>query len=396
MANQINRKGIAVKNEKHSPVMEILARAWNASMKATGHSYTRLNGGMRVIMGALIEADTMRQILFWLWDHGNATTRRCTPRLWKCCEVWRRGLSARRSTLWPQRKRWTGFWLKWPVPRSGCVVRGRTYAQGSTVSPYLAAHLCLLADAAGYRASCYTWQPKPGKVGDRQIKTARLLYCMYFYPYQEKRRGHPTRMEHEGITYSLRPIKVVERIPYEGDVWNISVAGNPSFMTRVGISHNTEKPVELAARAIEYSSLAGENILDLFGGSGSTLIAAEQIGRKAYLMELDMPYCDVIVARYEKFTGKRAVRIPNHPSEGAGIGHPASWVAQIRVRTVPVDQIGVKTRSGASWWRFSYFFRPDSCLILPIWRKSQTRADICQSRIIWQNTRISPCNGFPS
>jgi DNA modification methylase len=66
----------------------------------------------------------------------------------------------------------------------------------------------------------------------------------------------------------------------------------------------------LAQRAIEYSSKRGENILDLFGGSGSTLIAAEQTGRKAFLMEIDPLYCDVIVQRYENFTGKKAER-PN-------------------------------------------------------------------------------------
>jgi DNA modification methylase len=72
--------------------------------------------------------------------------------------------------------------------------------------------------------------------------------------------------------------------------------------------HLTEKPVELAARALEYSSKPGENVLDLFGGSGSTLIAAEQTGRKAFLMELDPLYADVIVQRYETFTGKKAER----------------------------------------------------------------------------------------
>ena len=72
--------------------------------------------------------------------------------------------------------------------------------------------------------------------------------------------------------------------------------------------HLTEKPVELAGRAIEYSSRPGENVLDLFGGSGSTLIAAEQAGRRAFLMELDPPYCDVIVPRYEQFTGQKAER----------------------------------------------------------------------------------------
>jgi DNA modification methylase len=70
--------------------------------------------------------------------------------------------------------------------------------------------------------------------------------------------------------------------------------------------HLTEKPVELAVRAMQYSLRPGEHVLDLFGGSGSTLIGAEQTGRRAYLMELDPLYCDVIVERWEKFTGKKA------------------------------------------------------------------------------------------
>lgn len=84
------------------------------------------------------------------------------------------------------------------------------------------------------------------------------------------------------------------------DLWAIKKV-NPTKMV-----HLTEKPAELAARAMQYSSRPGENVLDLFGGSGSTLIAAEQTGRKAFLMELDPLYCDVIVERFEKFTGKKA------------------------------------------------------------------------------------------
>ncbi len=87
------------------------------------------------------------------------------------------------------------------------------------------------------------------------------------------------------------------------DVWSVKKV-NPQSMV-----HLTEKPVELAVRAIQYSSLAGENVLDLFGGSGSTLIGCEQTGRKAHLMEIDPLYCDVIVQRWEKFTGKKAERI---------------------------------------------------------------------------------------
>ncbi len=87
------------------------------------------------------------------------------------------------------------------------------------------------------------------------------------------------------------------------DLWRVKKV-NPQSMI-----HLTEKPVELAVRAIQYSSLPGENVLDLFGGSGSTLIAAEQTGRRAFVMELDCLYADVIVQRWERFTGRKAQRI---------------------------------------------------------------------------------------
>jgi len=87
------------------------------------------------------------------------------------------------------------------------------------------------------------------------------------------------------------------------DVWSVKKV-NPQRMV-----HLTEKPVELAVRAMQYSSRAGENVLDLFGGSGSTLIGAEQTGRRAFLMELDPLYCDVIVQRWEKFSGRKAERV---------------------------------------------------------------------------------------
>ena len=87
------------------------------------------------------------------------------------------------------------------------------------------------------------------------------------------------------------------------DLWQVKKV-NPQAMC-----HLTEKPVELAVRAMQYSSRQGENVLDLFGGSGSTLIAAEQTGRKAFLMELDPLYADVIVQRFENFTGKKTERI---------------------------------------------------------------------------------------
>jgi DNA modification methylase len=67
------------------------------------------------------------------------------------------------------------------------------------------------------------------------------------------------------------------------------------------------KPVELIERALLNSSKAGDLIADLFGGSGSTLIACERRGRKARLMELDPKYADVVVQRWQEHTGKQAV-----------------------------------------------------------------------------------------
>lgn len=71
--------------------------------------------------------------------------------------------------------------------------------------------------------------------------------------------------------------------------------------------HATPKPIALCSRAIKSSSRERETILDVFGGSGSTLIACEQLNRKCYTMELDEHYCDVIITRWENLTGKKAV-----------------------------------------------------------------------------------------
>jgi DNA modification methylase len=85
------------------------------------------------------------------------------------------------------------------------------------------------------------------------------------------------------------------------DVWEIP-------RPRKSEEHPTMKPVALVARALDHSSKAGDCVLDLFLGSGTTLIAAEQLGRVCYGLELDPAYCDVIVKRWETFTGKEASR----------------------------------------------------------------------------------------
>jgi DNA modification methylase len=99
----------------------------------------------------------------------------------------------------------------------------------------------------------------------------------------------------EGAAHYFNP-----EITNATDVWAIKK------VTPAAMQHLTEKPVELAELAMTYSSRRGENVLDLFGGSGSTLIAAERMGRKAFLMEIDPAYCDVIVQRFQDHTGRKA------------------------------------------------------------------------------------------
>ena len=107
--------------------------------------------------------------------------------------------------------------------------------------------------------------------------------------------GNGYRHQHE---FCLFNGKIDQEIKNESDLWNIKKDTN--------YVHPTQKPVALSVRAFG-NHVKLLNVLDLFGGSGSTLIGAEQTGRNAYLMELDPKYCDVIVKRWEDFTGKKAV-----------------------------------------------------------------------------------------
>ena len=88
-----------------------------------------------------------------------------------------------------------------------------------------------------------------------------------------------------------------------GSVWSIPKDSANEY------AHPTQKPVKLSEFAIRNTTERGETVLDLFGGSGSTLIACEQLDRKCCMMELDPRYCDVIIKRWEQFTGEKAVLI---------------------------------------------------------------------------------------
>ena len=73
--------------------------------------------------------------------------------------------------------------------------------------------------------------------------------------------------------------------------------------------HPTMKPIKLVENALKNSTIENNRVVDLFGGSGTTLIACEQLNRKCFMMEFDPHYCDVIIARWEKLTGKMAQKI---------------------------------------------------------------------------------------
>lgn len=124
--------------------------------------------------------------------------------------------------------------------------------------------------------------------------------------------------KHEPILYGWKQKGIHE---FYSDASNVSV-WNIDKPLKSGL-HPTMKPIEIMEKAINNSTKSGQIVLDLFLGSGSTLIACEKTGRTCYGAELDAQYCDVIVARWEKFTGKKAELQPhphpNPPPEREGI-----------------------------------------------------------------------------
>lgn len=88
---------------------------------------------------------------------------------------------------------------------------------------------------------------------------------------------------------------------FDSDVWDFRKPGRNEF-------HPTMKPVPLMGKSIHNSTRRGDTVFDPFGGSGSTLLACEQSGRRCITMEIDPKYCDVILERWETETGKKAVK----------------------------------------------------------------------------------------
>ena len=105
-----------------------------------------------------------------------------------------------------------------------------------------------------------------------------------------------------------KPSRAVGTREFRGTVSNVFTC-QPMRNNEFSYIHAATFSVEFASYYITTFSNHGESILDLFGGTGTTLVTCEQLGRKCYMMELDPQYCDVIIARWEKLTGKKAVKL---------------------------------------------------------------------------------------
>ena len=154
----------------------------------------------------------------------------------------------------------------------------------------------------GFVFVCTTW-----KVLDKWLPLFKKYFDLSNMIIWDKGGGgigdleHTFSTDYEIILCSNNGAKITgKRI---GSVWNIPKDNANDYI------HATQKPVKLSATAIENTTNENNIVIDVFGGSGSTLIACEQLNRKCYMMELDPKYCDVIIKRWETLTGKKAVKL---------------------------------------------------------------------------------------
>jgi DNA modification methylase len=153
----------------------------------------------------------------------------------------------------------------------------------------------------------YGWKPGAAHkwYADRKQTTVIDAFpCLQIVPLVEKKGFHVTVSTAENhVSFECSDLKVLES--FTGDKSSVWYFNRPTS----SLEHPTMKPVELIVRALNNSSKRGDIVLDLFGGSGSTLIAAEHTGRLAYLCELSPIFVDVIIKRWENATGKKAVKL---------------------------------------------------------------------------------------
>ena len=117
-----------------------------------------------------------------------------------------------------------------------------------------------------------------------------------------------SRRDYETERYELRKVGSVQHIQTKGEkVYNLQIDGIPAYETIIGLTHNTQKPVALAERAIKKSSKPGDIVMDLFGGSFSTMIGCQKLGRRFRGSDLDPAYVSVGVTRWCNFMGNNKV-----------------------------------------------------------------------------------------
>ena len=145
---------------------------------------------------------------------------------------------------------------------------------------------------------CFPWRTY-AEFEDAMLSCGMAINSCIVWDKKSVGLGHQDyRPQHEFIFYSKGGQFYGDRS--QSDVWYMSRGSTAAYV------HPTQKPVELVEKAIGNSSKKGDAVIDCFGGSGSTLIACEKTGRHGRLMELDPKYCDVIVKRWQDFTGKIA------------------------------------------------------------------------------------------
>ncbi len=227
----------------------------------------------------------------------------------------------------------------------------RTWEQGKTVSPDLATQMHLLGEMLGYKSNLFHNAAPEGKgIGNRKFKTTSPYYTLQFFGrnlgQSTRKPSRPTTVEYEGTIFSLRHVKKVERVPYQGDVCNLSVEGSPTFQTAIGMSHNTVKPVELMVKLLRdvpkgpdippppkgakaSDVLDPYQVLDPFLGSGSTGLGCMETQHSFRGMDREADYVQIATSRahqWKSATGKKGDRKGLRLGDDAPVYHILSDV----------------------------------------------------------------------
>lgn len=177
--------------------------------------------------------------------------------------------------------------------------------RGNDLFDFLKTHFSLMPTKAGASVYiCYPWATQ--EEFTRAIKESgyNLQNCIIWRKNVFGLNGFKGyRPQYEMIYFCSK-----EDYQWYGDLAQSNVWDFNRSTEHIG-NHPTPKPVELIAKALKNSSKTEDTVFDGFGGSGSTLIACEQLDRTCYMMELDPKYCDVIIKRWETLTGEKAVLI---------------------------------------------------------------------------------------